>query len=135
MAAVWQPRLVRCLLCGARSWTQHGDVPLMGWCLCPQLAFTGSTEVGKLIATETAKNVVATTLELVRHAGLAVPHDLQMQEACGSRDCLQLAIYSPHAVVSTVHCKQLTKEACMQGGKSPAIVWKVKKMRFAACFK
>jgi hypothetical protein len=39
---------------------------------CPflQLAFTGSTEVGKLIATETAKNVVPTTLELVRHACL-----------------------------------------------------------------
>lgn len=32
-----------------------------------QLAFTGSTEVGKLIGQETAKNVVPTTLELVRH--------------------------------------------------------------------
>lgn len=47
--------------------TRHDDVHLMGGCWFPQLAFTGSTEVGKLIATETAKNVVATTLELVRH--------------------------------------------------------------------
>ena len=56
-------------------------MPLMGWWLCPQLAFTGSTEVGKLIATETAKNVVPTTLELVRHGELCRDRR-RMQEAC-----------------------------------------------------
>jgi hypothetical protein len=56
------------------TWTLHSDVHLMGGFWFPQLAFTGSTEVGKLIATETAKNVVPTTLELVRHASLATTY-------------------------------------------------------------
>ena len=72
---------------------------LHGGCLRPQLAFTGSTEVGKLIATETAKNVVPTTLELVRRACLAVADTLQMQD---SDSRLQLAKCSLRSVVSTV---------------------------------
>jgi hypothetical protein len=58
----------------------------------------------------------------------------RMQEACNSCGCLQLATCRPKAVESTVHCKQLTMELCMQGGKSPAIVWKVRKLRPACLF-
>ena len=90
----------------AARWLQHLlfqkslEVSVQGFCGGAQIAFTGSTEVGRIIMRQAAENIIPVTLELGGKSACIICPDADLDEAVrGAHDALFFNHVRPNSCI------------------------------------
>ncbi len=89
--------------------------------LCPQTAFTGSTEVGRLVAQAAAKQIKPCTLELGGKSPIIVCPDVDIDKAVADA---HMALFFNHGQVGCGCTRGATGHVCLQVWVRVVRVWR-----------